>query len=281
MDTRYTNSDFDHSDVSPNEKFIGALDYTNQLNEQWLGLGVAYRVNDHISIGATMFISYRAQSYQLTNYYKLIYKGDSTELFGNINIDKTLKYKTFSGLFKFGAAYQTGNWKFGLTLTTPSIQVYGSGDIQREDSFIAIDTAGSGGGYVIMARKTGIHATYRRPLSIGFGVEYSSEKTRIALSCEYFTRIKVYHLFEPQSDPFVYPESIDTGSTGWDLYHFSAGLSYHQKRNTVTVGFTYSFSPAKSIDQMDVVIPVSYTGNPVVYAQSFGLVIGYTYFFPK
>jgi len=340
MDTRYTNSDFDHSDVSPNEKFIGALDYTNQLNEQWLGLGVAYRVNDHISIGATMFISYRAQSYQLTNYYKLIYKGDSTELFGNINIDKTLKYKTFSGLFKFGAAYQTGNWKFGLTLTTPSIQVYGSGDIQREDSFIAIDTAGSGGGYVIMARKTGIHATYRRPLSIGFGVEYSSAKTRIALSCEYFTRIKVYHLFEPQSDPFVYPESIDTGSThaslesflhvqnasrpvfnigigfsqdlsskltlmlgartdfssytdpeegdnflhdnaGWDLYHFSAGLSYHQKRNTVTVGFTYSFSPAKSIDQMDIVIPVSYTGNPVVYAQSFGLVIGYTYFFPK
>jgi len=340
MNTRYTNADFDHTQVDPNEKFIGALDYTNQLNEQWLGLGVGYRINDKLSVGGTLFISYRSQSYQMTNYLRLIYKDDTTNLFGSVNNDRSLKYKTFSGLFKFGAAYQTGRWKFGLTLTTPSIQVYGRGDIQREESLIAIDTAGGGGGEVVMGRKTGIRAIYRRPLSIGFGVEYATAKTRISISGEYYTRIKVYHLFEPQSDPFVYPESADTGSThaelesflhvqnasnpvfnigigfsqdlgskftlmlgartdfssytnpqegdnflhnnaGWDLYHLSAGLSYHQKRNTVTVGFTYSFSPAKSIDQMDVVIPVEYSGNPVVYATSYGLVIGYTYYFPK
>jgi hypothetical protein len=276
----------------------------------------------------------------MSNYLRLIYKDDTTDLFGSVNNDRSLKYKTFSGLFKFGVAYQTGRWKLGLTLTTPSIQVYGKGDIQREESLIVLDTAGAGEGYVIMGRKTSIHAVYKRPVSIGFGVEYATEKTRIAFSCEYFTKIKTYHLFEPQSDPFVYPQSADTGSAhaemesflhvqnasqpvfnfgigfsqdlgskftlmlgartdfssytspeegdrflhsnaGWDLYHFSAGLSYHQKRNSVTLGFTYSFSPAKSIDQMDVVIPVDYSGNPVVYATSFGLVIGYTYYFPK
>ncbi len=340
MNTRYTNSDFASGQISPNEKFIGALDYNNQLNEQWLGLGVGYRINDHWSVGGTLFISYRAQSYQMSNYLRVVLKDDTTNLFGSVNNDRSLKYKTFSGLFKFGVAYQTGRWKLGLTLTTPSIQVYGKGDIQREESLIVLDTAGAGDGYVIMGRKTSIKAIYKRPVSIGFGLEYATEKTRITFSCEYFTKIKTYHLFEPQSDPFVYPQSADTGAyhnelesflhvqnaaqpvfnfgigfsqelgsrftlmlgartdfssytspeegdrflhdnAGWDLYHFSAGLSYHQKRNTVTLGFTYSFSPAKPIDQMDVVIPFTYEGNPVVYATSFGLVIGYTYFFPK
>ncbi|MCX6285843.1 MAG: hypothetical protein NTY96_01840 [Bacteroidetes bacterium] len=341
MNTRYTNTDFDQTQVDPNMKFIGALDYSNQLNEQWLGLGVGYRINDHFSVGGTLFISYRAQSYQLTNYVRLVYKDDTTDVFGSINNDRTLKYKTFSGLLKIGAAYQTGKWKFGFTVTTPSIQVYGSGDIQREMSLIALDTSGGGGGYVVMGRKSGISAKYKRPLSIGLGVEYATAKTRIALSCEYYTKIKIYHLFEPQSDPFVYPDGADTGSihnelesflhvqnaatpvfnfglgfsqdlsskltlllgfrtdfsaysqpeegdnflhnsASWDLYHFSAGVSYHQKRNSVTIGFTYSASPAKSIAKNeDLVIPVDYSGNPVVYAQSFGLVIGYTYFFPK
>jgi len=340
MNTRYTNTDFDETQVDPNMKFIGALDYSNQLNEQWLGLGVGYRINKHFSVGGTLFISYRAQSYQMTNYIRLIYKDDTTDFFGSINNDRTLKFKTFSGLLKFGVAYQTGDWKFGLTVTTPSIQVYGKGDIQREVSIIELDTAGGGGGIVVMGRATSISAKYKRPLSIGLGVEYGTAKTRIAFSCEYFTKINMYHLFEPQSDPFVYPSEADTGSVhsefesflhvqnsslpvfnvglgfsqdlgskftlilgartdfssyskpeegdnflhntaGWDLYHFSAGVSYHQKRNTVTLGFTYSTSPAKSIDQMDVVMPVDYTGNPVVYAQSFGLVIGYTYYFPK
>ena len=341
MNTRYSNTDFDPSLLIPNMKFVGALDYTNQLNEQWLGLGVGYRINDHLSVGGALFISYRAQSYQMTNYVRLVYKDDSTDFFGSMNNDRTLKYKTFSGLFKFGAAYQTGRWKFGLTLTTPSIQVYGKGDIQREMSIIAIDTAGGGGGEVVMGRKSSIPAKFKRPLSIALGVEYCTAKTRIALSLEYYTKIKLYHLFEPESDPFIYPTGADTGAThsklesflhvqnaanpvlniglgfsqdlgtkftlmlgvrtdfssyvepeegdnflhnsaSWDIYHFSAGLSYHQKRNTVTIGFTYSASPATSITKSeDLVIPVEFTNNPMVYAQSFGVVIGYTYYFPK
>jgi long-subunit fatty acid transport protein len=339
MNTRYTNADFESSSVNPGAKFIGALDFSNQLNEQWLGLGCGYRINDHFSVGGTVFISYRYQTYQMTNYVRLLIKGDSGEIFGSFNNDRNLKYRTFSGLLKLGFAYQAGKWKLGLTLTTPSVQVYGKGDIQREISLIALDSV-SGGGMVIMGRQNKIKAVYRRPLSIGFGLEYASGGTRFTLSAEYYTKVKAYHLFEPDSSPFVYPESADTGSVkdelsrflhvenaaqpvlnvglgfsqnlgkkftlllgartdftsytsptegdnflhgsgGWDLYHLSAGLSYHQKRNSVTLGFTYSFSPPKQIDQLDVLSPVDFGANPVVYAEAFALVIGYTYYFPK
>lgn len=340
MNTRYTNTDFDQRVVQPNDKFMGALDFNNQLNEQWLGLGVGYRLSDHWSVGGTLFISYRAQSYQMTNYIREVYGMGDTATFGTINNDRALKYKTFSGLFKLGVAYQTGRWKFGLTVTTPSIQFYGSGDIQREISILAVKDTTAGFAGIIMGRKTGIRAKYKRPVSFGFGIEYATSNTRITFSCEYYTRVKMYHLFEPDSDPFVYPESLDTGAYhqenqsflhvqngssgvfnfgvgfsqnlgpkftlllgartdfsayseviegdnflhsagGWDLYHFSAGVSYHQKRNTVTLGLTYSFSPARSVDPIGAWSPIEVVTPPKIFDNSFGLIIGYTYYFPK
>ena len=70
-------------------------------------------------------------------------------------------------------------------------------------------------------------------------------------------------------------------SAGWDIYHFTGGVAYHQKRNTVTLGFTYSYSPGVSFSNDDLILPVSLDSPARVYAQSFGIIIGYTYYFPK
>ena len=343
MDTRYTSADIQNTDIPPTEKYIGAFDYANQLNEQWGGLGVGYRINDHLGVGATVFVTYRGQSYQVTNYFRVVDKVDSVYEFGSVNNDKGVKYKTFGLLAKFGLNYEIGRFKLGFTLTTPSIQFYGSGTAQREVSLIVLarDSA-STGGFVVMDRMEGIRARYKYPLSLGFGFEYKTAKTRIAFSAEYFFGIKLYHLLQPTSDPFVYPPSYkDTaalkpifedflhvenkskpvfnfgigfsqelspkftlmlgartdysafaksdesdsflhGAGQWDLYHLSAGLSYHQKRNTITAGFTYSVSPKTHIDQFDVLNPYYQADvTPFVFSQSFGVVIGYTYYFPK
>lgn len=339
MSTRFTQADFSTEQVNPGDKFMGAVDYNATLNEQWGGLGASYRVSDHLSVGASLFISYRSQSYQFTNYLRYLMRNDSTNALLTLNNDKTLKYKTFSGLLKFGLAWQKGSWKLGLTVTTPRVQFYGSGNIQREESLVAIDSS-SGAGLLIMDRLSNIKAKYKSPLSIGAGVEYSGKKTRVTFSCEYFFAIKTYHLFETSSDPFVYPAEMDTGalheelrsflhvtnaaravfnvslgfsqdlgekftlmlgartdyssytlpeegdkylhnSAGWDIYHFTAGLAYHQKRNSVSLGFTYSYSPGVSFSNEDLILPVDLSSPARVYAQSFGIIIGYTYYFPK
>ena len=339
MSARYTQADFSSDQVFPGDKFIGAVDYNATLNEQWGGLGASFRISDHLSVGASLFISYRAQSYQFSNYLRYMMKDDTSSLLLTYNHDKTLKYKTFSGLLKFGLAWQKGEWKIGLTVTTPRVQFFGNGNIQREESAVALDNT-SGEGFLVMGRLSNIKAKYKSPLSIGAGVEYSGKKTRVTFSCEYFFAIKTYHLFETNSDPFVYPAADDTGSVhqnlqsflhvtnaaravfniglgfsqdlgtkftlllgartdystftlpvegdkylhnsaGWDIYHFTGGVAYHQKRNTVTLGFTYSYSPGVSFSNDDLILPVSLDSPARVYAQSFGIIIGYTYYFPK
>ncbi len=339
MSTRYTQADFSPDKYNPGEKFIGAVDYNATLNEQWGGLGASFRINEHLSVGASVFISYRAQSYQFSNYLRDLLPSDSASMFLTLNNDKTLKYKTFSGLLKFGLAWQNKKWKIGLTVTTPRVQFFGNGNIQREESIVALDSA-AGAGILVMDRLSDIKAKYKSPLSIGAGFEYSGKKTRVTFSCEYFFAIKTYHLFETNSNPFVYPATMDTGSVhtelqsflhvtnaaravfniglgfsqdlgekftfmlgartdystytlptegdkylhnsdGWDIYHFTGGIAYHQKRNSVSLGFTYSFSPGVSFSNDDIILPVEMSSPARVYVQSFGVIIGYTYYFPK
>ena len=130
MNTRYTSkaSQSDPDNPKPSATtFVGAYDYVNQLDEQWLGIGAGYSVSDKLGIGATLFGSYRGQSYQLTNYVREVNYIDPYYVFGTETNDEAVKYTTIGLLAKFGLSYLSGRWKYGLTITTPSLGLYGSG----------------------------------------------------------------------------------------------------------------------------------------------------------
>ena len=210
MNTRYTGIASEADPDNPNQpalNFVGVYDYINQLNELWFGMGVAYKVTDKLGFGITFYASYRGQSYQLTNYVQEIENLDTNQVFSTQTNDEAISYNTFRLLIKTGLAYRTGPWKLGLTLTTPSVNQYGKGSVQRENSIITVseNPLDMADNFLIMDRKTDVKATYKHPLSIAFGAEYQSAKTRLAITAEYFFRIGVYHLLEPDSNPFVYP----------------------------------------------------------------------------
>jgi long-subunit fatty acid transport protein len=68
----------------------------------------------------------------------------------------------------------------------------------------------------------------------------------------------------------------------WDLYYVSTGVSYHTMKQTLTLGFSYAFSPIKEIDPVVIISPGNeMTSRAQVFAQSFGVVLGYTYYFKR
>ena len=128
MNTRYTSkaSQSDPDNPEPEATtFVGAYDYVNQLDEQWLGIGAGYSLSDKLGIGATIFGTYRGQSYQLTNYVREVNYMDPNYVFGTETNDEAVKYTSIRLLAKFGLSYNSENWKYGLTLTTPSVGFYG------------------------------------------------------------------------------------------------------------------------------------------------------------
>jgi hypothetical protein len=225
MNARYTSpASLDPENPAPQlTSFVGVFDYINQLNEQWFGLGIGYPLTDKLGLGATFLSSYRGQTYQLTNYVQEVDYSNPDHIFRTKTNDEAINYNTFRLLMKFGLAYQSNPWKLGITVTTPSVGMYGKGDIQRQNSVIAIsenpdDMAGN---FLIMDRQVGVKASYRHPLSIAFGIDYQSENTRVAVTAEYFFRINPYALMNPQSQPFLYPPGyFDSDSVKSIIDHY-------------------------------------------------------------
>jgi len=347
MNERYTGNPGLESPANPSvpaTSFVGAFDYTNQLTEQWFGIGMGYNISEKLGIGATIFGSYRGQTYQLTNYVREVRGVDTNYVFSTRTNDEAIKYMTFRLLGKVGLSYFSGPLKLGFTITTPSIGLYGNGSIQRENSNIVVSEipVDLKGNFMIMDSKSSVKAKYKHPLSIAAGFDYQSAKTRLAISSEYFFRINSYHLLEPASEPFIYPPSLAEsedfktliddflhtenaakpvlnvavgfsqvvykklsllvgastdftnyettdesnellhGFGGSDLYHISSGFSYERKKSTISLGFSYAFSPSKQIPPYTLINQTpEFTSNALLSAHTYAIILGYTYYLSK
>jgi hypothetical protein len=347
MNTRYTGTATQGDPDNPIPSattFVGAYDYVNQLDEEWLGLGAGYQLSENLGIGATIFGIYRGQTYQLTNYTKEVNYINPYYTFATITNDEAVKYTTIGILAKTGISYMIGRWEVGFTLTTPSLGLYGNGSIQRENSNIVVseNPADMKDNFLIMDGTTDVKVKYKHPLSVAFGIDYQTSKTRLVFSAEYFTRINTYHLMEPSSEPFLYPTSyldsagikplIDSylhvenasrpvlnagigisqviykqlslllgvytdfscydnppeakellhASGEWNIYHFSIGSSYHRKKHTMTLGFSYAVTPSKHVPPYTIINQSpEITNEALLSAKSYSVVLGYTYYFSR
>ncbi|MCH2045360.1 MAG: hypothetical protein MK212_14685 [Saprospiraceae bacterium] len=46
------------------EYYVGAVELQNTFSDTWMGLGIGYRISEHLSIGTSWFVSYRNQRYR-------------------------------------------------------------------------------------------------------------------------------------------------------------------------------------------------------------------------
>jgi len=342
MSTRYA-AEGGTSAIPGSEQYLGELDFVNQLNEQWFGLCLSYRISKNLGIGITNFGTYRGETSSITDNSRAVLVKDTNASMSLSSSTQTMKYVTVGTLFKLGIDWELKHWRFGFTVTTPSISLYGTGSTRREESYSSSGKANEDRQpYMIRAEDKSAYANYKHPWSFGLGIEFRTEKTRIALSAEYFLAIKSYNIMSPDANPMIYPASLKdsaqmqnklehylfystasrpvlnaaigldqmlgksfslllgartdfssytptedsrvmTHGTGqWDLYYVSTGLSYHRPKQIITLGFTYGFSLHKQIDPIAIITPgESPEVRSGVFAQSFGIVLGYTYFFPR
>jgi hypothetical protein len=259
MNTRYSVKNTGDIPIAGSTSFVGAYDYVNQLEELWFGLGAGYKINEKLGIGATVFTSYRGQSYQLNDNIRAISYADSEYIFNTIVQNESVKYSTVRLLAKAGVSYVTGRMKYGITITTPSFGIYGKGETMRDNSHIVIseNPENTADNFLITDKKTGVKTTYKHPLSIAAGFDYRTSKARLAVSAEYFFRINTYHLMKPVSDPFIYPPSyldsafiepvissfLQIDNAAKPVCNFSVGFSHSVYKNfSLLLGFSTDFS---------------------------------------
>lgn len=165
--------------IDGEESFVGSYEYFNDINEQWGGLGASYRVSDIFSVGLTAFASYRNQFYQQVYNARTVPVQDTNYFLISLGDYDNIRYIHWKLILKLGLALDLEKWKIGMSITMPSIAIYGDADVQREISltnFNRINPESASGDLLAIDRQTFLPMHNRSPLSIALGIRHHGKK---------------------------------------------------------------------------------------------------------
>ncbi|MEJ2547496.1 MAG: hypothetical protein P8125_06720 [Gemmatimonadota bacterium] len=216
------------------EQLVGAARVDGNFNETWAGLSYAHPFSSSIGLGVTGYVAHRTQRRRREGIVEAI----STDGTPFVDIDlRGGNYTTFRTLAKIGGYFASESFSAGLTFTTPSLQITGSGEFGVNEAVFTSDTT------VLLATiQPDLPATYKSPMSIGLGFGWQIGKARLSASGEWFDSIDPYVVMQgedfvqqkpTQSVTFDVVQSLD------DVFNWGLGVDYaFQERLTGYASFS-------------------------------------------
>jgi hypothetical protein len=183
------------------------VQYESRLREYWFGGSWSRKVGEKIGVGVSPFLAmrnHRGHAQALTQ--ALGEAGQGGIAIRNWDYD----YQHWRLLAKAGVSTDWEMWKLGLTLTTPSLGLWGSGDTGLDRSAVGqdVDQDGSAATEIATDFQEGVAADYQSPFSIAFGGARSFGRSRVHLSAEWFDGTGLRNILEPE--PFAAQSSGET-----------------------------------------------------------------------
>lgn len=178
------------------DDFSGAYNGELQIYEGWGGISWSRSLSDAIGIGVTQYIAVRdhSGSFELSAHAV----DPDTQEGGAALYTDTYDYWHVRMLWKAGVLFDYNPVTFGFSLTTPSIGLFGSGEVYYNQSIINLDITGDGTPESSLTSnyQDDVGIAYRSPLSIGAGMSYrlggEMGTSVIHLSLEWFSGIDEY-----------------------------------------------------------------------------------------
>lgn len=197
------------------EEFIGTYQNDVNINELWAGLGLAYKISNYISLGITQFLSYRNQVVSVAAERhalpSVLVTGSSFFDMSGTTAHSVLM-NNFSILWKVGLAIDFDRFKAGLAITSPSVNLLGFGDVQREIANInmaAFQANNVNRNFLGTAGQKVSKITFKTPLSVALGLEYHLPNTKLMVATEYFAEIGSYKVMEADAGAFLRPSNLE------------------------------------------------------------------------
>jgi hypothetical protein len=172
---------------------VGLARFQGEFNDFWLGLTWSKPFGEHFGAGATWYGAMRSQTKRSESTIQQL----SSDGSGTAALDfRGGNFTAYRTLFKFGAFGQGGRFSGGLTFTTPSMHIAGSGEVGQDSGEFGPDPA-----VLAYNTQTDLSAEYRTPLSAGAGLAIRLRNARLHGSVEWYDAIDPYVVME--GDPFV------------------------------------------------------------------------------
>jgi hypothetical protein len=172
------------------ETFLGSWESLSEVTETWVGMTWSHNVSPRVAVGVTTFGTYVGRQRRIE-----IGVGVVPTTFDPASLVEFREYRfgSYGLLWKAGLAVDFTPFLFGLSLTTPQINPFGSGTIRYEELLGAPEFTGIEP-EVTVFRETDLPLTNRTPLAIGAGVTWAGERGSVHLSGEWYSSVSQYEV---------------------------------------------------------------------------------------
>ncbi len=189
--------------LGPAYTISAAESYLDQeISENWAGLSFSRPVGQSVGIGGTWYGVYRGQRTRKELTAQGITTGGAA---ANVSGVTDVEYTHYRMLVKLGVAWQTEHWNSGVSLTTPSLGVLGSGKAAYTVAISGIDADGDGRidpPELSTGTRDDLDSDFKSSWAIGAGVSRRVGGTRLYASAEWYAPVARFDVIElPEGAP--------------------------------------------------------------------------------
>jgi len=257
------------------ERYYAYFQYRNIYRDDWFGFGGSWKMNPHLFIGASMFLSVKTMEYSFgidIEAFPLdsVFIDDEYIPFYSANYQEMeyAKYNDYRLLWKFGLLYKKERFSVGFNITTPSVGgIYSDGKKvtrkEKQSNITFPETGESIPDYVLTdySEKKDVFVNSKSPLSIAAGFTYYiPEKTQVLYTTvEYFAGIDPYRIVQANENPALAAGSVfqDINYNEWltfvsgakPVLNAAVGYRWRVKQDLLLMaGFRTDFNYRKNYD---------------------------------
>jgi hypothetical protein len=172
--------------------------FDQSLTESWFGLSWAHRAGEQWGLGLTTYVAYRGQRTR-------------KEISGQVEVSPTeggaaLLIEDFDAssyrlLWKAGVSTQRESWDAGLTVTTASVPLFGSGSASYTRSAVGADFGAGPVVAVGVQHADDLDSRYESPWSLAVGGAYRRGQNSLHATVEWFGSVPGFDIVD--TGPFA------------------------------------------------------------------------------
>lgn len=186
------------------EEFIGQKSLSSSVREDAVCLGLGYKLSDEFSIGMSHVFTYRTQSYTNASLSRVFLNDGRNTLVTSSTLE-SFNYYHLRYAPRIAFAYRRGKYDAGLTITAPTMGLYGRGTVAADITATNIKLNGVRQDALANDRQTRLKTHYHTPLSIAGGVNMHMDKSVFSVTMQYYARKNVYDILRANPAVFVRP----------------------------------------------------------------------------
>lgn len=167
--------------------------FDQSLNENWFGLSWSHRVGGQSGLGLTTYVAYRGQRTrrEISGQAAL-----SPTMGGAALLVEDFDVTNYRLLWKAGYSTQRAYWDLGLTVTTQSVALFGSGSASYTRSAVGADLGGGPGVSVSVQHQDDLESRFQSPWSVALGGAYRRGQNRFHATVEWFASVEGFDVLD-------------------------------------------------------------------------------------